>query len=64
MRYPSSWSAGSGLAACAEGIARARFYTSLAAFDALAFDCDLLDNGLPEDRSARIHSLTVWSPTP
>lgn len=33
------------LGACAEGVARGRFYQSLAAADALSIDCDLADDG-------------------
>ena len=34
------------LGTCAEGLARGRFYQSLAGADALAIDCDLTDDGL------------------
>jgi hypothetical protein len=36
------------LARCAEGVARRRFFSSLAAFDGFTVSCDLLDNGRPD----------------
>jgi uncharacterized protein (DUF1800 family) len=49
--FPAQCGASAGpaeLAACVEQLAKARFYASLAAFDALAIDCDFTDNGIAD----------------